>query len=145
MNTSETKSPLLLRALQVAGYRNLTSPIHLEPLGTINVIHCDNSIGKANVLEAMDEYSRCMAKAKADRRDKALEANPHGGRFIDGALRLDQAFTFPQRTPISMTGTFSIVERDHDRRGTRKESEDGERARRRILRQPAAVLRGRLR
>jgi AAA domain, putative AbiEii toxin, Type IV TA system len=49
-----------LRRFSVVGYKNLTQPIVLDDLGTINPIHGANNVGKSNLLQAMALFFRCV-------------------------------------------------------------------------------------
>jgi len=49
-----------LRRFSVTGYKNLEQPIVLDDLGSINVIHGANNVGKSNLLQAMDLFFRCI-------------------------------------------------------------------------------------
>lgn len=44
----------------MAGYKNLEQPIVLDGLGSINVIHGANNVGKSNLLQAIDLFFRCL-------------------------------------------------------------------------------------
>jgi hypothetical protein len=49
-----------IRRFAVKGFRNLTREIVLEDLHRINVLHGENSIGKSNVLQAIQLFFSCL-------------------------------------------------------------------------------------
>jgi predicted ATPase len=50
-----------LKRFEVRGFKNLTSTLELDDLGSINVIHGDNNVGKSNLLQAMAVFFRALS------------------------------------------------------------------------------------
>lgn len=98
----------LLR-FQVDGYKNFTRPVALEALGSINILHGDNNVGKSNLLEAMHLFFRLLSKAGSGEKLPFKPVDVSAADFLDRTGH-EPAFIFnvDARAPIELSGRLSV-------------------------------------
>src|SRR5207244_8825739 len=83
------RSRMRLNSFTVEGYKNLTAPITFGPLDDLNALHGPNSVGKSNLLGAIDLFFRLLSVGNHVTRDQMLsmdaeeqiESHPFGEIF----------------------------------------------------------------
>ncbi len=114
---------MILQQFEVAGYKNLTQSIKFGPLGSINVIHGPNNVGKSNLLQAMDLYFRLLdlVSLSPDLKDRR---DPVGAKMIGTLDSFEQLghpvseiFNFIKPAPLELMGTFSFTAEEQEQFG----------------------------
>lgn len=57
-----------LISFEVQGYKNFRSPVRLDELGAVNVVHGDNNVGKSNLLESIGLFFVLLQALREDAR-----------------------------------------------------------------------------
>lgn len=104
-----------LTSFRVKGFKNFTEEVKLEGLGTVNVIHGANNVGKSNLLQAMQVFFRLLG-LDIDQGGWLPISTPR--RLIDADFEklgfpANEIFNIRQPAlPIEMTAELSIDEEE---------------------------------
>src|SRR5437868_15028481 len=98
-----------LKSFTVEGYKNLTAPVTLGPLGDLNALHGANNIGKSNLIQAIDLFFGLLALGNQVSKDQfvTLDAseNVPGHPFAE-------IFTAASRNTIRLQAEISPPEQE---------------------------------
>src|SRR5947209_4649293 len=97
-----------LNSFTVEGYKNLTAPVTLGPMGDVNAVHGPNNIGKSNLIAAIDLFFGLLALGNQVSKDQilTLDANesvpghPFPEIFTAGSpatIRLQAEISLPEQ------------------------------------------------
>lgn len=98
-----------LTSFEVQGFKNLLAPVRLDDLGSINLVHGQNNVGKSNLLHAVEVFFRVLTAA-----DRGLR-QPNGALLFATDVWLDQhgipladIFNYAVPQPIEMAASLAL-------------------------------------
>jgi hypothetical protein len=103
-----------INSFSVRGYKNFTERVELAGLGSVNVIHGDNNVGKSNLLEAMFLFFRLLSRDFCG--DRLPLKRPHSvssGVFEEKTgFQLQDCFNYVKRVPIELCAEIHVSTED---------------------------------
>jgi hypothetical protein len=98
-----------LNSFTVEGFKNLTTPVSLGPLGDLNAIHGANNIGKTNLIQAIDLFFGLMAVGNQVSKDQFVTLDK--AEHVPG-YPFSEIFTIGSPSPIRLQAEISLPEQE---------------------------------
>ncbi|AUX20710.1 uncharacterized protein SOCEGT47_011830 [Sorangium cellulosum] len=108
-----------LSSFHVRGFKNFRQEIGLEELGTFNVIHGVNNVGKSNLLQAMELYFRLLGLERDGWLPFSTDRRIDDQELLTMGFTRSEIFNLEQPYPIELRGEVLTDPQELDAAGIR--------------------------